>query len=162
MKIVAASFLVLSVFGVGSANAKENAGLIPPGWKQEESSWGGAKSKRFVSPDGRASLVAEITPADESPQEHMDDIAHKWGEQLTSDRRTLRGVAVSGVKGDRLFYRRSTMSCDDKTWLTVELDYLADQKHELAQMVRKVTNGLDSYTARCSQRSRTTRSTRNR
>src|SRR5947208_13453600 len=87
------------------------ADLVPPGWQLQppDERW---KGKRFVSPDGSAWLAAYSSPvAKDTITSHMQTVAFADGEALTYLRGEQDWIAVSGLKGDRIFYRKAVIAC---------------------------------------------------
>jgi len=86
------------------------ATVVPSGWRLEplEGAWRGS---RYVSPDGSSWFAAYALPVDAEPvAAHMDTIARQKGEAITYFRRERDWLAVSGVKGDRIFYRKAVIA----------------------------------------------------
>ncbi|MGA8172082.1 MAG: hypothetical protein WB816_14795 [Methylocystis sp.] len=71
----------------------------------------------FVSPDKRARLtisgILVISPREE---DFASLLAPNDGETVTYKKRGSASVIVSGIKGDRIFYRKSILSCRGGIW----------------------------------------------
>ena len=105
------------------ARAQERPGLIPPGWTQTVADRE-TRMRRFVSPDGRASLTARQVGADRSaPRRGLDRIAYRDDEQITYHRRAPSWIAVSGYRDGKIFYRKINLACRGTRWNFVELEY---------------------------------------
>ena len=111
-----------------SADENTAGDWLLPGWQQQpaDPKWQG---KRFVSPDGTGWFSAYITPVAQDPiAEHMKTVTFADGEQITrlGGRRTW--IEVGGLKGDRIFYRKSVLACGGTSWHEVTLEYPAEAK----------------------------------
>jgi serine/threonine-protein kinase len=146
--IVMAALLV----ALGSqAAAQGRPELVPPGWSELERNgqWPG---RRFLSPDRSAWLGVYASPPARSPQAFMDAMAYRPGEQITYQRRTRGWIAVSGYKGDRIFYRKSNLACHGTRWHTVELEYPRTDKRKMDALVTHIAHGMNRYGDDCSAR----------
>src|SRR5262249_4992628 len=54
---------------------------------------------------------------------HMQSVAFAEGETVTYLRGERDWVAVSGIKGDRIFYRKAVIACGGKVWHHVVFEY---------------------------------------
>lgn len=121
------------------------AGLIPPGWQLQppDPGW---KGRRYQSPDGTASVAFYSASADQEPiAAHMKAVAFVDGEQVTYLRSEHDWIAVSGFKGDRIFYRKAALACGGKTWRHVAFEYPAEKKQSMDGLVTHVARALDDY-----------------
>ncbi|OBS53418.1 hypothetical protein A8B73_06405 [Methylosinus sp. 3S-1] len=97
----------------------------------------------FASPDGRAQItVSGGFRTDQKAQEFADRLAPGKGETVTYRRRAKDWLAVSGTKGDRIFYRKALLSCNGTVWNSVAIDYPAAQKKKLDPLVTRVARSL--------------------
>jgi hypothetical protein len=111
----------------------------------------------FTSPDGQASIIVSgmlniddtIDAAFASREEPGD------GETITYRHRDKRGLVVSGTKGDRIFYRKSILSCHDQVWNSVSIEYPAAQKKAfdpiVAEVARSLKPGRSQQVAECNR-----------
>jgi serine/threonine-protein kinase len=135
-----------------AAAAQPRPKMIPPGWQEvrEDPQWRG---RRFVSPDGSAWFAVSAAPAaDRSLREHMDRVAYREGERITYQRRTRGFIAVSGFKGDRIFYRRANLACGGTRWHHIALEYPAEDKRKMDALVTHISHGLQHYDDDCRPR----------
>jgi serine/threonine-protein kinase len=98
----------------------------------------------FTAPDGEASItVSGGLHVFDTVGEAMDIVAEpNAGETVTYRRRDRRAVTVSGTRGDRIFYRRSILSCHDTVWNTVQIEYPAARKAAFDPLVARVARSL--------------------
>jgi serine/threonine-protein kinase len=98
----------------------------------------------FRSPDGQASItisgvlniadsVAEAMKTEEQPSE---------GETITYHQHGRRMVVVSGLRGDKIFYRKSLLVCRDQIWNHLWLEYPVAQKAEYDALVARIARSL--------------------
>lgn len=97
----------------------------------------------FTSPDGRAEIVVSgmlsIGPRSEEFALRLGPLD---GEIIEYERRGRDWVVVSGVNGERIFYRKSLLSCGDTIWNSVFLQYPANEKEKYAPLVAHVAASL--------------------
>src|SRR4051812_30028332 len=92
--------VLMSMPLIVAAEASGRSKIIPDGWSQISVN-AEAKTRRFVSPDGRGWLIVRQSPANQSAlQHHMDGIAYRAGEWITYEKRGSTWIAVSGYSGD--------------------------------------------------------------
>jgi hypothetical protein len=111
------------------------AGLMSRGWQLQppDANWNG---KRYVSPDGSAWFAAYSSPvANEPIAAHMKTVAFGDGEAVTYLRGERNWIAVSGVKGDRIFYRKAIIACAGKSWHHIAFEYPVILKREMDPFV---------------------------
>jgi hypothetical protein len=119
--------------------------LVPPGWQLQppDPNWNG---RRYVSPDGSAWVAFYSTPADKEPiAGHMKAIAFMDGEEITFLRGERDWIVVSGLKGERIFYRKAALACGGKTWHNMAFEYPAAAKRSMDGLVTSVARALDDY-----------------
>src|SRR5262249_47578467 len=120
------------------------AGFVPPTWQLQppDPNWHG---KRFVSPDGTSWLATYAGAAEkEAIADHMKTIAFADGEQITYLRGERSWIAVSGFKGDRIFYRKAVLACGGRVWRHVALEYPAEQRRRLDAFVERASAVIDA------------------
>jgi hypothetical protein len=115
---------------------------IPASWRMGPSPEND-DGRVFTSPDRRAEIIVSgilsIAPRDE---EFALRLAPLDGEAVRYQRRGRDWVVVSGVKGDRIFYRKSLLSCGDTIWNSVSLEYPASEKRKYDPLVARVAASL--------------------
>ena len=116
--------------------------LVPNNWRRvADPRWEGS---RFVSPDGRSSLVVYALPrrARESVDDHMRWFARLNGEEITYLRRGSGWIVVSGYKGDRIYYRKARLGCGGSVWHHVALEYPVGNKRAYDGIVSAISRSL--------------------
>lgn len=117
---------------------------VPAGWKMEpppENDDG----RIFVSPDGTARIIVSGILALSSPDEEMArKLEAPQGGVITYSRRGGRWAVVSGLKGDRIFYAKSILSCGDQVWNDLWIEYPAADKAKYDALVAHVAASLRS------------------
>jgi hypothetical protein len=116
---------------------------VPPNWqlRSPDSNW---KGKRFLSPDGSSWLAVYASPTTAEPIEaHMQSVAFAEDESLTHLRGERDWIAVSGMKGDRIFYRQAIIACGRKVWHHIAFEYPADRKRAMDPFVIRAATILD-------------------
>ena len=129
-------------FGTGS--------LVPSSWRKvADPRWEGS---RFISPDGRSSLVVYALPRrGESVERHMRWFTRLNGEEITYLRRGRHWIVVSGYKGDRIYYRKARLGCGGEVWHHIALEYPAENKRAYDGIVTAISHSLQpgGAEARC-------------
>ena len=97
--------------------------------------------------------MGHASPVQGSVRQEMDAIAFRDGERVTYHRRTRSFIAVSGYKGDRIFYRKSNLACDGQRWHHVALEYPAADKRKMDRTVTWIAHGMNRYDE-CRRRAR--------
>jgi hypothetical protein len=117
--------------------------LIPAGWtlQAEDPNFSG---RRYMATDGSAWLALYSAPADkDKAAEHLKNVAFADGEQVTFIRGTRDWLAVSGLKGDRVYYRKAALSCGGTLWRHIAFEYPAEQKPMLDRVVERAAQAFD-------------------
>jgi hypothetical protein len=126
-----------------SRESVDPAAMVPPNWQLQppDPNLGG---RRFLSPDGSSSLAvyASLTAA-EPIASHMQSIAFAEGETLTYLRGERDWIAVSGKKGDRIFYRKAVIACGGKVWHHMAFEYPAERKRAMDPFVMRAAAIID-------------------
>jgi hypothetical protein len=126
------------------------ARLLPPEWRlmPEDPNW---KGRRYVSPDGAAWVAFYATQVGEQTvAAHMQAVAFVEGEQITFLRGERDWIVVSGLKDDRIFYRKAALACAGRSWQHVAFEYPAEAKRELDRLVMRLSRNFDrSVNAGC-------------
>ena len=150
--IVRTGLIIFALLVCSPAKAQRPPTLVPPGWTEELAD-PETKTRRFVSPDGRAWLVTKQTAADRSALgQDMDDIAHRDGERITYERRGSSWIAVSGHWGDQIFYRKSNLACGGTHWHNIELGYPLEDKRRMDATVTSIAKRLSRFHDDCPTR----------
>jgi hypothetical protein len=79
----------------------------------------------------------------------MDELAHRDGERITYHRRGPTWLAVSGYRGDDIFYRKSNLACGGTRWNTIEFRYPASAKRQMDDAVTRIAHGMTTYGDQC-------------
>jgi hypothetical protein len=147
------AIVALVVTATTAAYAQDLPNLVPQGWVEEATpNWRG---RRFVSPNGQASLTTSSRPANRrSLKREMDAIAYREGERITYQRRGASWIAVSGFKNNRIFYRKSNLACGGRDWHHIELVYPAADKKRMDATVTHIARGMSAYNDQCTSASR--------
>jgi hypothetical protein len=123
--------------------------LIPPSWTMQDEDRA-TRTRRFVSPDGRASLVARQIAADPTARgRDLDRIGYRNDEQVTYHRRERTWIAISGYRGGEIFYRKINLACRGTRWHLVEFTYPRDLKRRMDAIVTHAAHGMTSYSDDC-------------
>ena len=119
--------------------------LIPAGWQLQpaDPDW---KGKRYVSPDGAASVALYTALTEQEPiPAHKKAFAFVEGEELTFLQSERDWIVVSGLKGDRMFYRKAALACGGRSWHHVAFEYPAEAKRSMEGVVTDTVRALDDY-----------------
>jgi serine/threonine-protein kinase len=147
MKAIAFALLLAAVPATGWSKARPS--LVPTGWTQVYKD-AATRTRRFKSPDGAVTLTARQTPARGDRAGDLDDIAFRPGETITYQRRGRGWIAVSGYRGDDIFYRKSNLACGGTRWNNIEFVYPRADKKRLDAIVTAVARGMTRYGDDCS------------
>ena len=122
---------------------RRDSGFIPAGWQlqPEDPSFAG---RRYMAPDGSAWLALYSAPADKDKvAAHLKNVAFADGEEVTYLRGARDWLAVSGLKGDRVYYRKAALACGGTTWRHIAFEYPAQQKPLLDRVVERAAQMFD-------------------
>jgi len=115
---------------------------VPKDWTMSEAPEN-ADGRVFTSPDKRSEIIVyggfRIF---QKAQEIADRLAPGEGETITYERQAKDWLAVSGTKGERIFYRKSLLSCHGTIWNSVSIEYPASQKKKFDALVTRVARSL--------------------
>jgi hypothetical protein len=118
------------------------AELAPPGWQLQppDPNWTG---RRFISADATAWLAIYTVPVGDRPlAAHMQALAFVDGEEITYLRGERTWIAVSGNKGDRIFYRKAVLACAGKRWNQIAFEYPATLKRSMDEYVNRAAEAV--------------------
>jgi hypothetical protein len=135
----------LQRLGPGMRTPQGPVALIPAGWQLQpaDPNW---KGKRYMSPDGTASVALYSALTDQEPiPAHKKAFAFVEGEELTFLQSERDWIVVSGLKGDRMFYRKAALACGGKSWHHVAFEYPAEAKRSMDGVVTDAVRALDDY-----------------
>jgi serine/threonine-protein kinase len=136
----------IGFLAICSADAK--VPFLPSGWVLASAD-ATTKTRTFVSPDGHSKLVTNQTPVNRDLSSDMDAIAHRSGERITYQRRGRSWIAVSGFKGDQIFYRKSNLACGGTRWHNIEFTYPAASKRQMDKAVTTMARAMTLYSDDC-------------
>jgi len=132
-----------SMGGADMPRGARRDSFIPADWKlqPEDPNFAG---RRYLAPDGSAWLALYSAPADKDKvPEHLKSVAFADGEEVTYIRGARDWLAVSGLKGDRVYYRKATLGCGGTTWRHIAFEYPAQQKPMLDRVVERAAQAFD-------------------
>ena len=97
----------------------------------------------FTSPGKRAEItISGIFANIGSNDELASRLIATEGETITCKKRQDKWVVVSGAKGDRIFYRKTVLSCDDTIANDLSIEYPAADKEKYDPLVAHVAASL--------------------
>jgi hypothetical protein len=141
--------ILICLAAVIPAQAKRQTNIVPRGWIQESAD-PETKTRRFASPDGRAWLITKQVPADPVALKlDMEYFAYRDHEQITYEKRGATWIAVSGYKGDQIFYRKSNLACGGTQWNQIEFGYPREDKRKMDGAVTRMAHGMAEFSNDC-------------
>jgi len=97
----------------------------------------------FTSPDEHAQITISGIFADaDANGELASRLEPRQGETITFKKRQGKWVVASGTKGDRIFYRKTLLSCDDAVANDLLIEYPAAEKEKYDALVAHVAASL--------------------
>ena len=97
-----------------------------------------------MAPDGSAWLALYPAPAEKDKVvAHLKNVAFADGEDVTYLRGARDWLAVSGLKGDRVYYRKAALTCGGTLWRHIAFEYRAEQKPMLDRVVERAAQAFD-------------------
>jgi serine/threonine-protein kinase len=98
----------------------------------------------FLSPDGRAQLIINGGfMMEANAAQALDALARpREGERVVYAKRGARALSLSGTGGDKIFYRRTILTCSDQVWNNIEITYPASEKSAYDPLVTHIANSL--------------------
>ena len=126
----------------GERGIDSPAQLVPRDWQlmPPDPNWQG---RRYMAPDGNAWLAFYATNASNDATARFKAVAFADGENVTYLRGERDRLTVSGLKGDRIFYRKVMLACGGTIWRHVALEYPASAKINFDRFVEGVSRGFD-------------------
>jgi serine/threonine-protein kinase len=118
---------------------------VPAGWRAGTPPENG-DGLTFAAPDGQATIAifGSLNVWDKLDEAFAAHETAETGETITYKHRDKRGTVVSGTKGDRIFYRKSILSCRGQVWNNVAIEYQAAEKQAFDAIVSHIAASLRS------------------
>src|SRR5215218_1167183 len=122
--------------------AEGAASLVPRDWQLQpaDPNWQG---RRYLAPEGNAWLALYSANAANDAAARFKAVAFADGEEVTYLRGERDRLTVSGLKGDRIFYRKVMLACDGSQWRHIALEYPADAKEKFERTVENISRGFE-------------------
>ena len=115
----------------------------PPDWQLQPVDRD-QKGRRYLAPNGEASLTFYASPADqETESAHLKSVAFADGEQMLSLAGNRDELLVTSTKGDRMFVRKARLACGGQEWHHVALEFPARARSGYALVVAQAVRTLD-------------------
>ena len=128
---------------VRGPRARGDSNFIPADWQLQPAD-PKFNGRRYMAPDGSAWLALYSAPAEKDAiAAHLKNVAFADGEEVTYLRGARDWLAVSGLKGDRVYYRKVVLACGGTMWRHVAWEYPAQAKPVIDRMVERATQVLD-------------------
>ena len=126
----------------GRGRIDSPAQLVPRDWQlmPPDPNWQG---RRYMAPDGNAWLALYATNASNDTQARFKAVAFADGEDVTYLRGERDRLTVSGLKGDRIFYRKVMLACGGTIWRHVAVEYPAAAKGDFDRFIERMSRGFD-------------------
>ena len=120
----------------------EAAQIVPRDWQLQppDPNWQG---RRYVAPDGNAWLALYSTNAANDATARFKAVAFADGEEVTYLRGERDRMTVSGLKADRIYYRKVMLACGGAQWRHVAVEYPAQDKARFDRFVENVSRGFE-------------------
>lgn len=127
---------------VRGAHARDSS-FIPADWKLQPAD-PNFTGRRYMAPDGSAWLALYSAEASkDAPAAHLKSVAFADGEDVTYLRGARDWLAVSGRKGDRVYYRKVVLACGGTMWRHMAFEYPAQAKPVIDRMVERAAQVFD-------------------
>lgn len=115
---------------------------VPVGWKMEPPP-ANDDGRIFTSPDGRVELIVNgMFAGVADPDELGSRLKPMEGETITYKQRMGNWVVVSGTKGDKIFYRKTLLTCRKTVANNISIEYPAAEKEKYNALVAHVGASL--------------------
>ena len=115
---------------------------VPANWKMQPPP-ANDDGRIFASPDGRAELIVNGSYASvDDPDELGSRLEPMKGETIAYKQRKGDWAVVSGMKGDKIFYRKTLLSCGGAVANDISLEYPASEKETYDPLVAHVEASL--------------------
>ena len=120
------------------------AQIVPRDWNLEAPD-PNRNAERFVSPDGTAWFEwYRVAAGVKSVAAHMKIVAFADGEELTQVRGERNWIAVSGFRGDRIFYRQALLACAGDRCHQIAFEYPSNAKGSMTDFIRRTAQALEA------------------
>jgi serine/threonine-protein kinase len=120
-----------------------DSSFIPADWKLQPAD-PNFNGRRYIAPDGSAWLALYSAEASKDAlAAHLKSVAFADGEDVTYLRGARDWLAVSGLKGDRVYYRKVVLACGGTMWRHMAFEYPAQAKPVIDRMVERAAQTLD-------------------
>jgi len=118
------------------------AQFVPRDWQLQppDPNWQG---RRYLAPDGSAWLALYSSNAANDAAARFKAVAFADGEEVTYLRGQRDRLTVSGLKGDRIFYRKVALACGGTQWRHIALEYPAQAKTRFDRYVENISRGFE-------------------
>jgi hypothetical protein len=140
--------VLLSVIAVGHALAATDIPYLPNDWSMVSADRE-TKARTFESQDRRAKLVSWQNPVSGDRRADLDRLAYRGREKITYQRRGRNWLAVSGYRGDQIFYRKSNVACGGTRWHNIEFTYPISDKRRMDRTVTTMARAMTHYANDC-------------
>jgi hypothetical protein len=99
---------------------------------------------KFTSPDGAATIIVSgsYRIADSVAEALSSEQVPDEGETVTYQTRGPRMAVISGMRGERIFYRKVVLSCKDQVMNRVSIEYPLARKQQFDALVSHVAASL--------------------
>ena len=126
----------------GMRGSADTAQFVPRDWQLQppDPNWQG---RRYLAPDGSAWLALYSASATNDATARFKAVAFADGEEVTYLRGERDRLTVSGLKGDRIFYRKVALACGGTQWRHIALEYPAEAKARFDRYVESVSRGFE-------------------
>ena len=126
----------------GRGRIDSPAQLVPRDWQlmPPDPNWQG---RRYLSPGGDAWLAFYATNAGNDATARFKAVAFADGEDVTYLRGERDRLTVSGLRGDRIFYRKVMLACGGTVWRHAAIEYPAAAKVTFDRFVEGLSRGFD-------------------
>jgi hypothetical protein len=121
--------------------------LVPSNWRSEPINQAGVNGRYFYSQDGETWLA--VFGRAVAPGVNARTSATAPDETVTYSADGVRWFVRSGLRQDRIFYRRALFSCRGRVAHLIAFEYPASRKREHDRLVTVVSRSLNSRGAVC-------------
>jgi hypothetical protein len=143
--LVAGSLFATGLQVHGQPAGDDFFSIVPRSWSLEAPE-AQSNERRFVAPDRTAWLSVYATAArSTAPRADLDAIKEVPGGRITYEREERDWIVVSGFRGDRIFYRKAMLACDNRRWHHIDFEYPASRKKAFDRFVTRVSYALADY-----------------
>ena len=128
---------------VRGARARGDSNFIPADWKLQPAD-PNFSGRRYMAPDGSAWLALYSAEANKDAiASHLKSVAFADGEDVTYLRGARDWLAVSGLKGERVYYRKVVLACGGTTWRHMAFEYPVQAKPVIDRRVERAAAVFD-------------------